>query len=359
MANGVNQREADVLSAFTKCLASISERDPDIIVHSGDFFHLVRPGNLAIVNAYQKLTKIQKKRNGKPFIIIAGNHDTPQNLDLGNILDLFKAIEGVSVFLARAGIAEFSALDLEVLSVPSSSLARKENVAWAPQSSRKHSILILHGMESEIAATLKSEGDFEFKSTCPERWSYVALGDVHTHHAFAPNACYAGATEYTSSNMWLEVGKPKGWVYFDTSVGQLEFVPIATRPAYDLRWIDATGLTAADLEPLLVEGAKWPRGEMPIVRQVVTNIARETYNRLGIEWRQEILGRCLHYQLDVRRAVEAFSSRSGDGTGLTLEMEWSQHIESALIPPGMDRKRISETGALMLKEVEVDEVDPA
>lgn len=360
MENGINQRELDVTASFSKCLNAILERDPDVIVHSGDFFHVVRPGNNAILAAYRRLSAIQKSRGYKPFIIVAGNHDTPRSMDSGNILHLFTTIEGVRVFGAKAEIIEFSDLDLEVLCVPNASIAQKENVAWSPQKGRKHSILVLHGMEAEIAATLKSEGDFEFKATCPERWSYVALGDVHTHHPFAPNACYAGATDFTSSNIWLEAGRPKGWVYFDTSKGQLEFVPVETRPLYDLKWIDATDLNAVDLEVKLASAAVWPTNQMPIVRQVVQNIARETYNRLGIEWRQEIASRCLSYQLEARRPMEAFSSRGGDASpGMTLEMEWTRHMESAAIPPGIDAKRVTETGAELLKEVEVNEADPA
>ncbi len=40
-----------------------------------------------------------------------------------------------------------------------------------------------------------------------------------TNHLFtqvAPNAYYAGATEFTSPNLWEEAGKPKGFVLYDT-----------------------------------------------------------------------------------------------------------------------------------------------
>ena len=359
--SGVNQRELDVLTSFSKNLNSIAERDPDVIVHSGDFFHVVRPGNNAIIQAYRLLSNLQRKRGGRPFIIVAGNHDTPRSLDSGNILHLFNTIEGVRVFAARAEILEFPDLDLEILTVPNSSIAQKENVAWSPQRGRRYSVLVLHGMESEIAATMKTDGDFEFKATCPDRWTYVALGDVHTHHSFAPNACYAGATDFTSSNVWLEAEKPKGWVFFDSAAGQLEFVPIPTRPFFDLKWIDATGLTAEALELRLTENATWPKGDqLPVIRQVVTSIARETYIRLGIEWRQAIRARCLDYQLETKKTIEAFTARGANSeVGLTLEMEWTRHMEIAQVPPGIDSKKVADTGSLLLKEVEVDEVDPA
>src|ERR1044072_8074904 len=77
----LNQREVDVVGTFKKCLDSILERDPDIVVHSGDFFHVVRPSNYSLIAAYKLLSAFQAKRMGRPFVIIGGNHDTPQSAE--------------------------------------------------------------------------------------------------------------------------------------------------------------------------------------------------------------------------------------------------------------------------------------
>lgn len=357
---GVNQREVDVMGSFSRCLNAILERDPDIVVHSGDFFHVVRPGNHSIIGAFRRLSAFQQKRDFKPFLLVAGNHDTPRSSDLGNLLHLFAAIEGVQVYAGRGESFEIPALDLEVLAVPHNSLVNKENIAWTPQTSRKNSLLVLHGMEAQVAVDLKTEGDFEFRDTGSERWTYVALGDVHTHHPYTRNACYSGATDFTSSNIWLEAKRPKGWVYFDAAQGELEFVAGTTRELYDLPWIDATDLTAEQLEDRLAANAKWPESQRPIVRQVVQNLSREVSSRLRLDWRQGITSRCLNYQLETRRPLEAFTPRGAEtGPSMTLEMEWIRHMETAVVPPGLDAKKVSDAGVALLKEVEIDEADPA
>src|SRR5689334_22713252 len=86
--DGFNQREVDVMRTFRTCLDQIAEADPDIVVHSGDFFHVVRPSNATIVAAFKALTAFQTKRGGRPFILIGGNHDTPRITESGNILAL-------------------------------------------------------------------------------------------------------------------------------------------------------------------------------------------------------------------------------------------------------------------------------
>src|SRR5579862_1895734 len=126
-ANGrMNQREVDVLETFQHCLNAIAERDPDVVIHSGDFFHVVRPTNYALIGAYRMLSRFQNRRMGKPFVIIGGNHDTPQTVESANILDLFADIEGVSVEARMAKLVETPIAS--VLCVPHKSLAAKENI---------------------------------------------------------------------------------------------------------------------------------------------------------------------------------------------------------------------------------------
>src|SRR4051794_826200 len=121
----LNQREVDVCQSFVKCLNGIEERDPEIVIHSGDFFHVVRPSNYSLIAAYKTLAKFQAKRTGNPFVIMGGNHDTPQSAESTNILRLFEDIEGVYVETETAKTIEVG--DASVLCVPHKSLAAREN----------------------------------------------------------------------------------------------------------------------------------------------------------------------------------------------------------------------------------------
>ena len=79
--SGFNQREVDVMKTFQAALASIEQRDPDLVVHAGDMFHIVRPSNATIVQAFKAISEFQSRRSGRPFVIVGGNHDATRGLD--------------------------------------------------------------------------------------------------------------------------------------------------------------------------------------------------------------------------------------------------------------------------------------
>jgi DNA repair exonuclease SbcCD nuclease subunit len=280
---GVNQREVDVLRTFKQALDQMLLRDPDIVIHSGDMFDVVRPSNYTLVHTFRMLTDFQRKRNGKPFLIVAGNHETPRNAESGNILQLFEAIEGVFIEAKMGKTVFFESLDLEVLCIPNASLVSRENIAMVPTGNSKYSILAVHGVETKIQTELKKADatDFDLTERDTEQWTYVALGDYHVHKLYGPNACYAGSTDYTSTNFWDELKKPKGWVWFDTSVGMLEFINVKPRSVIDLPFIDASKHIAAELEEVLSSAAIWETADLPIVRQLVTNVRPEVWAQIG------------------------------------------------------------------------------
>src|SRR5262249_15655860 len=152
--------------------------DPDVVVHAGDLFHVVRPSNGTIVWAYRAINELQQKRKGKPFVLIGGNHDTPRTADSGNILTLFADIPGVVLATRAARSFDFPKLDLEVLWVPSHSLRQREQQEFEPTIGRKHGLLTIHGMEA-AALPYNYHPDFDFSETQSDRWTYVALGDYH------------------------------------------------------------------------------------------------------------------------------------------------------------------------------------
>jgi DNA repair protein SbcD/Mre11 len=352
-ANGrLNQREVDVCSTFTKCLTAIEARDPDIVVHSGDFFDKVRPSNFSLIAAYKSLSKFQAKRMGKPFVIIGGNHDTPQSAESINILQLFEDIEGVYVEAGSAKTIEVG--DASVLCLPHKSLAARENVSWAPPVRAKNTILMLHG----LADVTKIEGfQFELAEARQDDWTYVALGDWHVHTPYGRNICYAGSTDFTSVNIWEESSRPKGWVWFDSDVGQLEFVQTQPRMVIDLPVIDANDLTAAQLGEKLVANARWSTSELPIVRQRVLNVHQETRREMSLSLIREIDARTLFYRLD----MQAVSSNSGfvkPGQVASLESCWETHIDATPLAAAIDKPRLKQLGLDLLQEVAESEATP-
>ena len=74
---GINQREADVASAFRAAVDGVIAARPDAVVIAGDLFHSVRPTNAAIVFAFRQFQRLREALPDAPIVLIAGNHDTP------------------------------------------------------------------------------------------------------------------------------------------------------------------------------------------------------------------------------------------------------------------------------------------
>ncbi|AIE87025.1 metallophosphoesterase family protein [Fimbriimonas ginsengisoli] len=344
---GLNQREADVMATFQSALDAIAERDPDLVIHAGDLFHVVRPGNATIVRAFQALTEFQSKRGGRPFVLIGGNHDTPRSSDSGNILRLFESIPGLRLAPHRAETIDFSELDLEVLAVPSHALLRNQQPEYSPSGTRKHSVLTLHGMARQA---LPRHAQFDVEQTCHDDWTYVALGDYHSYQPYGRNVCYSGSTDFASTNIWDEARVPKGWVWFDTEVGRLEQVGLATRPVLDLPTIDAQGHDLGQVESQMRSNAQWEDG-FPIVRQRIVNFPPGLRGKLDHQLIREIAARALNYQIQaVAPQPVAIGNRDGIVTR-TLEQSWSEHIDKATLTKSVSRGALKELGLALLKEV--------
>ncbi|HEY0868019.1 MAG TPA: metallophosphoesterase, partial [Fimbriimonas sp.] len=351
---GFNQREVDVMNTFTQCLQAIQERDPDVVVHAGDLFHVVRPSNATIVHAFKALSRFQNERGGKPFILIGGNHDTPRTAESGNILALFGDIPGVYLNPRELSVYEIPELDLEVMAVPSFSLMAKENVDLLPSRNRKHSLLTLHGMSYQA---LPDHSDFNVEETRHERWTYVALGDYHSFQPYGRNVCYAGSTDFASTNIWDELKQPKGWVWFETESG-LELVPLQTRRVYDLPRIDAEGMSPEQVEAAMQANAMWT-DEFPIVRQRIVNLHPSIRAKVDYRVLREISNRALNYQIHAIAPARQGSAQPGQpATAMTLERSWEEHVSASDVPSTIDRARLKDLGLELLREVAETEAHP-
>lgn len=358
-STGLNLREVDIMVTFDQALKAMAERDPDVVIHAGDLFHVVRPSNATIVRAYRLIDDFQRRRNHRPFVIIGGNHDSPRTSDSGNILNLFRGIPGVIVATAEAEFIEnpgLSELGVEVLAVPSNALERRENLDLHPSGEAPYSVLVLHGMTTQA---LPDHGDLDVNDTHPDRWTYVALGDYHVHQCYGRNACYAGSTDFTSTNIWEEIAQPKGWIWFDTEKAYLEHVPLTTRTVLDLAPIDAMGLDGQGIVDALQRTVTWTETDLPIVRQRVRNVHPEVRSRLPQPVLREIQRTCLHYRLVLEAPHRSESSGSVAGAAQSLEQAWLEHAAAIEVPGGISRDAMRALGVELLKEVAEAASDPA
>jgi exonuclease SbcD len=360
---GMNQREHDVLQAFRRALRAIRDAEPDLVLITGDLFHAVRPPNSSLIAAFQSLLEFQRARNGAPLVIIAGNHETPRIAGSGCILALLRNIPGVQVVYDQIDGLEIPALNASLLCIPARGVPDIERRILQPNPNTRYNLLLLHGLlEGVTKFTL--ERPIDRQKIVRDEWDYIALGDWHLYTQVAPNAVYPGATEFTSTNIWDEAGKPKGWVLYDADTRTHEFHPIRTRAVYDLVPIDAAELTAAELNEA-IEARADALGDAlngAIVRQRVWNLHPDLRRQLDGELLRELKARALHYLLDPRPPRPSTGGRAygqtpeTDGESrLTLADEWRLFAAAYDLPADIDRAAFIELGARYLQEADATE----
>lgn len=364
---GMNVREADVADAFRQAVDRTIALAPDLVLVAGDVFHTVRPSNTAIADAFRQVCHLTERLPGVPVVLLAGNHDSPRSSDTGNILTLFREIEGVVVVAEEARPVHLPEIGTTVLCLPHNALATEEGAAAAaiePDPAARHNVLMLHGTVSGKSAEEKIRYVSEYGGATvedtaigPERWDYVALGHYHIATSLAPNMWYAGGIERTSTNVWEESRGEKGFLLYDTQTREAAFHPLETRPVIDLPRLSARGQGAAEVDEAIraaVEGV--PGGiRQKIVRLVLIDVprqlARELNHRRIREWKAE----ALHFHLDAR--PPEVRRRSGSGAAarrqtLAEQVEGWLRLHWNVQNPAIDRERLVALGAEYIRRAE-------
>ncbi|MER3403676.1 MAG: hypothetical protein C4337_10460, partial [Armatimonadota bacterium] len=360
-AHGQNQREADVMHAFRDALKKALKREPDVVLITGDLFHTVRPSNTSLLNAYQTLKQFQERRRGAPLIIIAGNHETPRSAESMCILVLFSHLPGVQVVHRDIEVVPLSALGVSATCIPSRGVTEIERRILEPDPHARVNLLLLHGI-LEGVAQFTIQNPIARSAIVKEAWDYIALGDHHLYAQVAPNAYYAGATEFTSNNIWEEAGKPKGFILYDTETRHAEFVAVRTRNVLDLVPIDARELTQAEINEAIAERAQSIALDGSIVRQRIYNILPEQRSGIDGALIRELRAQALHYHLDMRlprawnaSSVVATESSEEADTRLTLADEWRLFAQEYPLPAEIERPIFVEHGARLLRDISEEE----
>ncbi|MFT0745130.1 metallophosphoesterase [Synechococcus sp. RC10B2] len=361
--HGMNQREYDVLQAFRRALRAVRDAEPDLVLITGDLFHAVRPPNSSLLAAYSYLSDFQKSRRNAPLVIIAGNHETPRVAGSGCILALLKHLDGVQVVYDQIDGLEIPALNATLLCIPARGVPDIERRILQPNPNTRYNLLLLHGL-LEGVTQLTLERPIDRQKIVRDEWDYIALGDWHIYQQVAPNAIYAGATEFTSTNIWEEAGEPKGWVLYDADTRTHEFHKIRTRQVYDLLPIDAADMTAVELNQAIESRADALGDALngAIVRQRVWNLHPDLRRQIDGELLRELKARALHYLLDPRpprpstggRAYGQTSETDGESR-LTLADEWRLFAAAYDLPADIDRAAFIELGARYLQEADATE----
>jgi exonuclease SbcD len=323
-AYGLGQRALDVEKTFGRVIDRAIELAPDLVVIGGDVFHSATPSPRTVVHAFEQFTRLTRALPTTPVVMVAGNHDLPRQRGLGCILSLLTSC-GVHVATTEAKRLTFG--DVAIFCVPDA-YGLRATVALEPDPRAKQNVLLLHGeVEGMMARRMPDEITQERLGA--HRWDYVALGHYHVMREVAPNACYPGSIDYTSSDIWGErreerqFGIPgKGMLEVDLATGARVFHPIApSREIVELEPFSAREMSPAELDLAIGERVAWIEGGIAgkIVRLVVHDVPRHVTAELDQEQLRAWKAEAMHFQLDERRPkVVKLGSASVRAKGKTL-----------------------------------------
>lgn len=214
-AQGVNAREQDVYDAFERVVDRILTIKPDVVIHSGDFFHRPSPSNRALTFGLEQLKRLCDARI--PVVIIAGNHETPKTIYNSPILRALRSLDCVYPVFGETwekfgfdGVVVHGIPHINDNRILYRELERLEPVAG------KFNILMLHtSLGKKFLMEEYGEQVFpaEFETKLAD-FQYIALGHWHNFQKIDlhPNAWYSGSTERLSDT---EIGSEKGFLKFE------------------------------------------------------------------------------------------------------------------------------------------------
>jgi hypothetical protein len=367
--SGINQREADVAASFKRAIDKTIELAPDFVLIGGDVFHSVRPSNPAILHAFTQFARLMHALPHAGVVMVAGNHDTPRTAETGCILRLFTPL-GIHVVEGEARRVDFPERNVSILAVPDLAAGLPE---LTPDPSARYNMLLLHGEVAGVLPDYMRQVDRATVEITSEQlnagqWDYVALGHYHVYREVGTNAYYSGSVDYTSVNPWGELreeraakindgpGGGKGLIEHDIVTHEHRFHPLPVScPLIDLPALDATGMTAADIDTAIQGRVQACPGAIDdkIVRLIVRDIPRHVTRELNHKALRDFKRRALHFHLDTRKP-EAIRRTAGGAPVRrpSLADTVREKLEGRTLGDDLDRTTFVELGLKYLHEAD-------
>ncbi len=358
---GVNQREVDVYRAFAQAMDAIQLASPEIILITGDLFDKKIPSIWSLGRAFRVLRVVQEKRKGKPLILLGGNHDTPRMRESGAVFPLFEEIPGVKAVYGKPDIVPLPELNTAVTCVPAAGAIRvaEENYQLEPLEGFRYNILAVHGMLQGMTAYEYSPFFLPRSRVIDERWDYIALGDYHDFHKVSHNAAYAGATEFTTTNIWNE-RREKGWLWVVIEKGKVPLIrhrTVPTRRVTQLSDLDADQCQSVDevVERVLADAEQENVSEA-LVRVRIASVPYSERARVQKAILQS-LADAFHVHVEFRVAqrvtVSAVDASTGAGNVQSIEERWRLFVEERKqeLPGDVSAAEVVERGLQALSAV--------
>jgi len=288
-----------VQEAYTRAVDAILEREVDLVIHSGDVFDSVRPATHVIIGFLKQTARITA-RAGIPYLVAAGNHETPRLRTTTAALEYANLVNAISAhgFDLDYELIEVDGVGVGVTLVPHGAVFGTGAVT--PERDADVNVLVTHGMVPGLEAKQHEMGEANLQSSMISGgFDYVALGHYHEFHEHKPNAYYAGATERFGFG---EVESKPGFAIVEFDGGGLksvEHVEIEARPMVDLPKIRAKEMDAADLTEEIRSRTEDADLDGAIVRLRAYDVRRGVASGVDRTLLRDLQRRCLNFSLEV------------------------------------------------------------
>jgi DNA repair protein SbcD/Mre11 len=349
--DGFNQREIDAQEAFRRAIDDAVENPPDVVVHSGDLFDVVRPSNRAIAFALEQVRRLSQAKI--PFVLVSGNHEAPRLRETGCIFRIFDGLPNVhSVYRGQ-----YEALEIDTRGGPVTihgvpqTLAQadfSQELIRAAPAGRGQQVLVAHGTVAGVDGLFMHELNelvIPHNALKPE-YDYIALGHFHNHRRIGENAAYAGSTERTSFSEALE---EKVFLRVNLNGGQPRIRPVSAvaRPMRDAGRLDAFGFDSREIAQQAAERLAAVATPGAIIRLKVVGMEASALRTLDVDAIKLAAPDALHIDLRFEPRMDEHSTQTMPELG-SMEAELDAFLSTKPIT-GVDRELVAAQARVYLR----------
>jgi len=245
--SGMNLREKQVYDNFLKAIDEIIQQKPDVLVHAGDLFDVVKPKTRAYTTVLEALDRLHAA--GIPFIVIAGNHSMVKTRYTTSPYEVLTYHPSRITAAYKFRYEQVEIGDTVFHLIPNMLRVEDYRTAFdqielAP--SGYHNVLVTHGLATAIKdKRLATVAEHELDSTIlSDQFDYIALGHYHRQCQITDNAWYSGSTEYLT---YGEIADTKGGLLVDPGRHEVRHLDLPHTPMIDLGTIKCEGAHPGDI----------------------------------------------------------------------------------------------------------------
>jgi exonuclease SbcD len=320
---GRNLVEEMIYQGFEQAVDKIIGLKPDVLIHSGDIFHHVRPRIRPLYVFKRGLEKLQDA--GIAVVAISGNHDSPKSY---SAISPFYIYEGMrDVFIAHKYQYECFFLGDSAFHCIPFCLDPHDYIEEFYKINRSgNDVLVMHGLvESLKNKKMRTVGEHELKdSLLKSDFDYIALGHYHGQTQISKNAWYSGSIDYFNFG---EASDKKGILLVDLESGVIKQIEIRPKYMIDHTVIDCAGKSSSELSEVLQSICDPDRIKDRILRINLENVSRSAYRNLNHAKLSKLTSAALYFKIKIEYDDE--KERIDDMTvnALRLHEEYVKFME--------------------------------